>query len=384
MGIYNDASLIMYPSGVKASKIYCQKPTDGSGDLTFTRASTATRVNSSGLIESVAANVARIDYTGGGCGKLLLEPQRTNLMVRSSELDDAIWFKSSATITANATTSPDGTTNADLVSGSIGKSLYQGSRVVTASTVYTFSFYVKNVDLTYAKFAIYDETNAAFIAVDIPFTPTAEWTRVSYTFTTPSGCVSARPYLLRGGINTGTAYFWGTQLESGSYPTSYIPTAGSAVTRLADLTTFSTIKTSGFIGASAGSFYIHLLDNIARTRITGDVSLFLGTTAAGATDSLVITQPSGSSRLVIGKYVGGVYTLLYTTTTDVVKIAFKWNGTTADVYVNGTKQVSATSFTATSLEYLEMGAVDVVKKVQTAYFATTALADATLATLTTI
>ena len=53
MSTYDDASLIYYPSGYKASKAYILKPTDGSGDLTFTRASSATRVNAAGLIEDV-------------------------------------------------------------------------------------------------------------------------------------------------------------------------------------------------------------------------------------------------------------------------------------------------------------------------------------------
>ena len=52
MSFYDDASLIVYPSGYKESKIYAQKPVNGTGDLTFTRASSATRVNEQGLIET--------------------------------------------------------------------------------------------------------------------------------------------------------------------------------------------------------------------------------------------------------------------------------------------------------------------------------------------
>jgi hypothetical protein len=52
MSTYDDASLIMFPSGYKEDKIYSLKPTDGSGDLTFTRASSATRVIAEGLIEN--------------------------------------------------------------------------------------------------------------------------------------------------------------------------------------------------------------------------------------------------------------------------------------------------------------------------------------------
>ena len=112
MSNYTDASLIYYPSGYKAGEAYSLKPTDGSGDLTFTRASTATRVNESGLIESVATGVPRIDFTGGGCGKLLLEPQRTNLLLYSELFNNAYWSSFGITITPNSTTSPDGTLNA--------------------------------------------------------------------------------------------------------------------------------------------------------------------------------------------------------------------------------------------------------------------------------
>ena len=127
MSLYTDASLIMYPSGYKSGKIYSQKPTDGTGDLTFTRASTATRVNSSGLIESVASGVPRIDYLNG-CGQLLLEPQRTNVILRSQEFDNVSWAKVNTNVSANLTTSPDGTVNADKIiatSVSSTHSIYQ-------------------------------------------------------------------------------------------------------------------------------------------------------------------------------------------------------------------------------------------------------------------
>jgi hypothetical protein len=61
---YDLASLVLVPSGYKASKVYAQKPLTTDGQLTFSRASTATRVNASGLIETVASNVPRLDYQG--------------------------------------------------------------------------------------------------------------------------------------------------------------------------------------------------------------------------------------------------------------------------------------------------------------------------------
>ena len=88
---YTDASLVMIPSGYKDQKVYCAKPVDGSADLTFSRASNATRVNSSGLVEKV----------------------RTNLALYSEDLTNAAWTNFNMTISANATTAPNGTTTAD-------------------------------------------------------------------------------------------------------------------------------------------------------------------------------------------------------------------------------------------------------------------------------
>jgi hypothetical protein len=65
---------------------------DISADFDFTRGSTATRVNEAGLIESVAANLPRINYENG-IGHLLLEPQRTNLLTYSEDFSNAAWAK---------------------------------------------------------------------------------------------------------------------------------------------------------------------------------------------------------------------------------------------------------------------------------------------------
>jgi hypothetical protein len=78
MSYFEDASLVLIPSAVKISKAYSIKPTDGTGDLTFTRtADTATRVASNGLIERV----------------------RTNLLTYSNDFSNAAWTKVRATLT---------------------------------------------------------------------------------------------------------------------------------------------------------------------------------------------------------------------------------------------------------------------------------------------
>jgi hypothetical protein len=92
--LLNSASLVMIPSGYKEDVVYSQIPTDGSGDLSFTRASNGTRINSAGLVEVVAWNLAE----------------------QSESFDNVAWVKTTdgqVTITANATTAPNGTLTAD-------------------------------------------------------------------------------------------------------------------------------------------------------------------------------------------------------------------------------------------------------------------------------
>ena len=75
--LFNSASLVITPNGVKTSKLYSIKPNDGTGYLTVTRNTSAIRVNESGVIVDVPANVARIDYSNGSPA-ILVEPQMTN------------------------------------------------------------------------------------------------------------------------------------------------------------------------------------------------------------------------------------------------------------------------------------------------------------------
>jgi hypothetical protein len=72
--------LALIPSGYKAGKIYSVLPTSGVGDFDFTRPGSATRINSQGLIETVASGVPRLNYplidgVVNGCPSHLLEPQ---------------------------------------------------------------------------------------------------------------------------------------------------------------------------------------------------------------------------------------------------------------------------------------------------------------------
>ena len=83
-------------------------------DFDVVRGSAATRVNAEGLIEDVAANIPRIDYTDG-TASILLEPQSTNLIEYSEDFSDAYWSKLLMTATDNSSISPSGNVNASLI-----------------------------------------------------------------------------------------------------------------------------------------------------------------------------------------------------------------------------------------------------------------------------
>jgi hypothetical protein len=209
MSFYSDASLVLIPSGYKDQKVYCAVPTDGAADLVFSRASSATRVASNGLIEKV----------------------RTNLALYSEQLDNAYWIKAGSptiTVTANAGTAPDGTTTADRCSAT---SVATSSRVYTTTTwgggEYTLSLYVKNNGGTNTnfRFSYYDSVSQYFSPT---ITLTNEWQRVTYTFTPAAGAGGF--WLVNTPSESGNLDLlaWGAQLETG-VATDYIATTSAAV-----------------------------------------------------------------------------------------------------------------------------------------------------------
>ena len=131
MSLYDKASLVQIPSGTKAGTLYSVLPANGDGDFDHTRATSATRVNKDGLIESVASGVPRLDYplldgVVQDCPALLLEPSRTNSILYSNGFDNIAWQKGGGgtapapVVSANQGISPDGSNNAYKVDFDLG------------------------------------------------------------------------------------------------------------------------------------------------------------------------------------------------------------------------------------------------------------------------
>lgn len=231
MSLLDKTNLLITPNAVKAGKLYSVIPAIGNGDCTVVRNTTATRINGSGLIESVASNIPRINYDSAGNNpSVLVEVQRTNLIIDSENFGN--WtLLAGATVNLDTTISPDGTLNAD----SINFDAQNVSRVEknynSAGGIHTFSVYLKVASGTKS---VGIRAGSATISY---FTVTSNFQRFSVTENVPAG--TASPIIVNFGTESFTVFAWGAQVEQGSSATSFIPTTFAAVTRNADIITVS-------------------------------------------------------------------------------------------------------------------------------------------------
>ena len=349
------------------------------------------------------ANVPRVDYSGGGCGKLLLEPQRTNDLTFSEQFDNAGWSKLNATITANDIVSPDGYQNADRITDNAFSTSHAVYRTGWDTTQRTASVYAKAG--TSSKVYIINGATGTGVFADLStgtfiangtFTGTLTevgngWYRITATHT----AASAQTFAI--GLFSGTsstvyvgtgsyAYIWGAQLEAGTYVTSYINTLSAVSTRGIDVMVVDDVYTNNLVTASGGTWYIEIDNNFVYTRDGANVGIYIANDTSGgtSTDGLALRNNGATARLTINKRVATIQTQLYVTTTDHVKVALKWNGTTLDVFQNGVKVVNATAFTPTIMEYFGSFGGDVPKYIIESLLFPTPLTDVECIELTTL
>ena len=301
MSYFDDASLVMIPSGYKDQKVYSVKPIDGSGDLTFSRASNATRVNSSGLVEKV----------------------RTNLYLYSEQLDNAIWSKAKGSITANATTAPDGTITADAFTEdtTTGTHDVRQSLSSTSGIPYFFSIYVKangrtNLDVYIGGANVSANFNLVSGTVTGGNAPIRtivsagnDWWRVGVGCVALTSTTTAIWILNNGSTQSYTGdgvsgmYYWGAQAETGDIATDYIATTTTAVS-VGPVSGLPRLDYSG--GASCPSLLLEpqrtnaitfseSFDNAAWTKVRSSITANNTTSPAGYSDADLLVPDTSSN-----------------------------------------------------------------------------------------
>ena len=279
MSLLEKATLITTPTAHSNGTLHSIKG-GAVADFDVVRGSAATRVNAEGLIESVATNIPRIDYTTGE-GVVLLEPQSTNLVV-NSELNNV-------------------------------------ENIVVSAVSHTISFYgAGSITLSGAHTATLSGTGAND-RVSLTFTPSA-----GTLVCTDSGSVDMK------------------QVEALSYTTSYIPTNGAIATRLADSVTGAGDATT--FNSTEGVLYAEI-STLSQTGTFRQINLSNGT----ASNRVYVSKRASNNvfEFRMENPLGGLnFAFVVDTTSDLVKIAFRYGVNNFGVFINGVnKNVSTTGNT---------------------------------------
>lgn len=256
--------------GYKASKLYCYKPTDGTGDFQWSRSNVAYRVNQSGLLESMGNNVPRIDHMNG-CPELLIEEERTNLLLYSDKYDESPeWLFYGVDSITGGQSDPYGTTTAFRITDeAINDTHYIYQNIVTASTDLVGTVMAKAGTLDYIYLDLFDKDgvnhrtwfnltdgtigtnadgNTAWIS---PRTINGYWVCSVYNSLNFSG--GGGSFIVGLADSDGVATYngnnnyvdlGGADLQVGLFPTSHILTTSSTATRLQD-TNNNTVNFTG-------------------------------------------------------------------------------------------------------------------------------------------
>jgi hypothetical protein len=285
----------------------------GASLVTFTRASSGTYVDSAGVLQTAATDVPRFDHnptTGESLG-LLVEEQRTNLLVRSEEFNNASWTKagggtgSAAVVTANAGQAPDGTTTADRIelNQGAGTTLSDFSQVqqgvtLSAAGVSSFSVWLRSNDANNYSVAIRITDTSTIQTVSV----TSAWRRFVVTTTGSASASIAVQLILRGTYgtsNTADILAWGAQLEAGASPTSYIPTTTAAVTRNADVASITGSAFSSWYQSGVGSLYGETISRSSGQVDSGGTAIGVAVLSDGTNDNRIRLGAIGTQAIWI-------------------------------------------------------------------------------------
>jgi hypothetical protein len=330
-------------------------------NLTFAFAQSETGDIATDYIPTTSAAVSvgpvsglpRLDYLNSTCPRLLLEPQRTNNLVYSEQFTNAAWATdgngAGETKTANYAISPDGYQDADRIQlNRTGGSYSRVRQDYVAAGTHTGSVYLKsNTGSSQKIWMRVDGT------VSTKITITTSWQRFVV-----SGSTSAALELFIDNTDAEIATIadfsaWGAQLEAGAYATSYIPTLGASVTRVADAASKTGI--SSLIGQTEGTLFAEF---VVDSSSSPTMAFFVS--AAGVFDNAIWIQQSASDSVIFRVFSGSSAQASITktglTNGQTVKVAGAYKANDFVLYVNGVQVGTDTSGSIpASLSQIEIG-----------------------------
>jgi hypothetical protein len=353
-------------------------------------------------------NVPRLTYQngGGGCPSLLLEKQSTNIVTYSEDFSNSDWSKQNISITANATTSPDGTQNADKLIANTTNARHLTFQAFVVSTTHTFTTYAKAGENSFLIMRLDTDTpevktwfnlSNGTIGTSQGGSPTITsvgngWYRCSVQFvSSTSQTIYAVLYTATtdnqevfAGNNSDGTFIYGAQVEASSYPTSYIPTTSSSATRVAD----ACFKTgiSSLIGSTTGSVFVDF--EIFTTSEFGGIIEIINTSSTGQR-LLLWENASTSLELNISGGIGGG-SIGTTATIGRHKAVFTYTASAIKFFLDGVKIGQTTPSTLTGgfdkldFEHSQGGVFIQKKNINQALVFTSELTEAEAIALTTI
>ena len=344
----------------------------GSDFRAITDGATKLSIDNISVIEITEdTDLPRINYTNGE-GSLLLEPQSTNLITYSEDYSDSSWVKNQITQSGNSIVSPDGSVNASLITTTSSIPFLATFLSLTTGNTYTISCFVKKGTNRFVRLAyVSSGVTAAWFDLENNVVGTQssnstsasiesygnDWYRITNTITSQQA--SGNVFIGLSDSDNGTSstqvgntvYVWGFQVEELSYATSYIPTNGSTVTRLADVC--NNAGSSDLINSTEGVLYVEIsaLANDGTVRYFGlndgsnnNRAVFLFDSTANRVRAIV---SSGGT-----KYVDFNYTV--SDLTEFHKIALKYKANDFALWIDGTERNTDTSgLTPIGLDNLE-------------------------------
>ena len=368
-------SLLIVPARFKTGRLYSQIPsnTDNRGDFNVTRATAATRVNSAGLIESVASGIPRLDYfaSGGtvGCPALLVEPSAQNLALQSENFgttwspNQLIAFGSGSVLNTTGTLDPYGTNVSDLIVASTVSGVQHriDQTTTSASGSYTFSVFVKaaGYNFTWLRIgtvgAFFNLSNGAITGTSAGIVASSQnygngWYRCIISKASSSANEVLRINIIQtdgvtdfAGDGTSGIYVFGAQYETGSVATSYIPTTTGSVTRNADVVAVSG-AVSGSIGQQSGTIYIECQSEFA----TNDI-IVINTAGQSPGNNHVSITKTATNVFRLSLIASGTTILIdqASAITSFAKIAVAYASGNTALFINGT-QIGSTDTTGFS------------------------------------